>query len=64
MADKRYTVKLDAYLWASTDKEAKKKAQAMAEFLRTFDYSENLSQILELHETPFASINPRKIDVF
>ena len=61
MEDKRYTVKLDAYLWASTDKEAKKKAQFMAEFLRQLE--DNQSQVLEIHETPYASLINRKIDI-
>ena len=55
----RYTVKLDAYLYAENDQEAKIKAAKLAEFLRTLE--ENEAEVVELNETPFASLHARKV---
>lgn len=51
----RYTVTLDSYLYARNDREAMVKAAKVAEFLRTLD--DNQAQVLELHKTPFASLD-------
>ena len=56
---KRYTVKLDAYLFARNDREALVKAAKVAEFLQTLD--DNQAQVLSLDETPFASCNHRNV---
>ena len=56
---KRYTVKLDAYLYARNDREAMVKAAKLAVFLQTLE--DNHAQVLELHETPFASCNSREV---
>lgn len=57
--EKRYTVKLDAYLHARNDREAMVKAAKVAEFLQTLD--DNQAQVLSLEETPFASCNSRMV---
>ncbi len=44
--DKRYTVTLDAYLYARNDTEAKIKAAKLAEFLRTLE--DNDAQIMDV----------------
>ena len=59
MKDKRYTVNLDAYLYAANDREAMAKAAKMAEFLHTL--GDNQAQVLELNETPFASLSVRNV---
>ena len=46
--EKRYTVKLDAYLYAENDQEAKIKAAKLAELLQNFE--DNDSQVIELKE--------------
>lgn len=56
---RRYTVKLDAYLYARNDREAEVKAAKVAEFLRTLE--DNQAEVLELSETPFASSNIRPV---
>ncbi len=56
---KRYTVKLDAYLYARNDREAMVKAAKVAEFLQTLE--DNQAQVLELNETPFASFSSREV---
>jgi len=56
---KRYTVKLDAYLYARNDREAMVKAAKLADFLQTLE--DNQAQVLELHETPFGSFNSREV---
>lgn len=55
----RYTVKLDAYLYAENDEHAKIKAEKLAEFLRNLE--DNDAEVVELTETPFASLATRKV---
>jgi len=57
--EKRYTVTLDAYLWARNDREAMVKAAKIAEFLQKLD--DNQAKVLELHETPFTSMTAREV---
>jgi len=49
---KRYSVTVDAYLYAENDQEAKVKAAKLVEFMRTLN--DNDAQVLTLEETPFA----------
>ncbi len=51
--EKRYTVTLDAYIYARNDREAMVKAAQLAEKIRNEEGNE--AQVLELHSTPFAS---------
>jgi len=44
--EKRYTVKLDAYLYAENDQEAK----------------DNNAQVIELKETPYGSLTSREVE--
>ena len=55
----RYTVKLDAYLYAENDEQAKIKAAKLAEFLQTFE--DNNAQVIELKETPYGSLTSREV---
>jgi len=57
--EKRYTVKLDAYLYARNDREAMVKAAKVAEFLQTLE--DNQAQVLNLEETPFSSFSSREV---
>lgn len=57
--EKRYTVTLDAYLYARTDREAMVKAAKISAFLQTLE--DNRAQVLELHETPFATLTAREV---
>ena len=58
--EKRYTVKLDAYLYAENDQEAKIKAAKLAELLQNFE--DNNAQVIELRETPYGSLTSREVD--
>ena len=58
--EKRYTVKLDAYLYAENDQEAKIKAAKLAELLQTVE--DNNAQVIELKETPYGSFTSREVD--
>lgn len=59
MSKRRYTVTLDAYIWADNDDQAKYQAAKMSEFLRTLD--DNQAQTVRLDETPFASLDSRLV---
>jgi len=56
---KRYTVTLDAYVYARNDREAMVKASGLAEINR--DDFDNDAQVLKLEETPFASCTARLV---
>lgn len=56
----RYTVKLDAYVYAENDEEAKAKATKLANFLQTLE--DNNAQVIELTETPYGSLTSREVD--
>ncbi|BBI90568.1 hypothetical protein HYO65_gp176 [Tenacibaculum phage PTm1] len=56
---KRYTVELDAYLYARNDREAMVKSAKIAEFLRTLD--DNQANVTKLTETPFGSCDSREV---
>ena len=58
--EKRYTVKLDAYLYAENDQEAKIKAAKLAELLQNFE--DNNAQVIELKETPYGSFTSREVE--
>ena len=58
--EKRYTVKLDAYLYAENDEQAKIKAAKLAELLQNFE--DNNAQVIELRETPYGSLTSREVD--
>ncbi len=56
----RYTITLDLYIHAETDMEAIKLAEEITQDQRNkFD---NQCRLLELHSTPFASMNVEKLD--
>ena len=57
----RYTVELDAYLWAKNDEEANIIAEEIAAFLRTRE--DNEASVLKLHLTPFGSMHVREVEV-
>lgn len=57
--DKRYTVNLNAYLYAEDDEAAKIEAAKIAKFLRT--YGDNRAQIIDLNENPYGSLNSRQV---
>ena len=59
--EKRYTVKLDAYLYAENDQEAKIKAAKLAELLQNFE--DNNAQVIELKETPYGSFTSREVEI-
>jgi len=59
MEQKRYTVILDAYLWADNDLEAMEKSAKIAEFLKTLE--DNHSEVVRVEETPFASLSSRLV---
>jgi len=57
----RYTITLDLYIHAETDMEAIKLAEEITQDQRNkFD---NQCRLLELHSTPFASMNVEKLDI-
>ena len=57
--EKRYTVTADFYLYAESDEEAKEKASNWAYWQRK--EHDNQANVLEIHETPFASLTARKL---
>ena len=57
--DKRYTITLDAYLYARNDREAMVKAVQFVESLN--EAEDNQAKVLELSETPFATLSSRLI---
>lgn len=56
---KRYTVNLEAYLFARNDREAMVKAAKAADFLKTLE--DNQAKVIRLTETPFASFDSREV---
>jgi len=58
---KRYTATIDMYIFAENDTEAKKKANRVADRLRM--EQDNQAKLLTLHETPFATLIARKIEL-
>ncbi len=59
MENKRYIVSLDAYLYAGTDEEAKRKAAILSELIRKID--DNDAQVISLVELPFGSCVSREV---
>lgn len=57
--EKRYTITLDFYIHARTDRQAMVKAALIAEEMRTKE--DNQAQVLSLSETPFASMYSRTV---
>jgi predicted DNA-binding ribbon-helix-helix protein len=58
---KRYAVELDAYLWASSEEEAKQKAMKMAELLRSLD--DNHARPIKLVEAEFGKLPSKSIEL-
>lgn len=58
---KRYTITTDFYLWAENDSEAIQKANNWAN--KQNKKEDNQTKILEIHETPFATLLARKINI-
>lgn len=56
---KRYTVTLDAYLYAENDNEAKENAKMLIELINKIDDSR--AQVLKLEETPFGKLIFREV---
>jgi hypothetical protein len=60
MADKkRYSVTLDAYIYARNDQEAMVKAAKLVDSLQC--KHDNQAQVIKLEETPFASCASRLV---
>ena len=59
--EKRYTVKLDAYLYAENDEQAKARAEKLAKRLRMGQ--DNSAQVIELNETPYGSFTNREVEI-
>lgn len=59
--EKRYTVVLDAYLWAHSDEDAKAKAYKYAEYLQKLE--DNHANVIGLNETPYGSLFTRVIEI-
>lgn len=57
--EKRYSVTIDLYVHARNDREALVKAAQISEQLRNQD--ENQAQVLTVDETPFASLDSRRV---
>lgn len=58
---KRYTITIDFYQHSENDKEALQKAQDfVTEINARMDCQAN---VLEIHETPFACLSARKVDI-
>jgi len=55
----RYAVTLDFYIHADNDQQAIEKAQKIAQKRR--DKHDDYTNVLEIHETPFASMHNRKL---
>jgi uncharacterized membrane-anchored protein len=61
MEKKRYTGTIDFYLLADSDEDAKRILNKICEKLRS--EQDNQANPLELHETPFGTLNARKIEL-
>ena len=59
--EKRYTVKLGAYLYAENDEQAKAKAEKLAKLLQTLE--DNSAQVIELNETPYGYFTNREVGI-
>jgi len=57
----RYTITLDFYAWADSDEEIKKQANDLVKAMR--EKEDNQANVLEIHETPFASLSVRKLNI-
>jgi hypothetical protein len=57
----RYTIELDAYVYADTDEEARELAARLAQKLREGD--DNDARVLTIHETPHGTLNARPVNV-
>lgn len=57
----RYTYTMDAYLWAENEEEAIKRANKIIATERK--EHDNQANLLELYETPFATLTARKINL-
>lgn len=55
----RYAVKLDAYLYAENDSEAKAKAIKIEEHMQQFE--DNNAKVIDLREIPFGSLTSREV---
>jgi len=59
-ADTRYTVTFSMYMFDADDNAIKRQAD---EFIRELDDKyDNQPRVLEIHETPFATLSSRKLD--
>ena len=58
---KRYTLEVDFYIFAESDKDAIKQAKEWKANMEKIH--DNQPKILKLHETPFASFIARQIDL-
>lgn len=61
MKEKRYSVVISVYVYAETDEKAIKEAKKLVDKLG--DYEDNYAGIESIHETPFASMNKRKVEL-
>lgn len=58
---KRYSLTIDLYMFAESDEEAIAKSNELVR--KQQQKHDNQASIIELHETPFASLAARKVDI-
>ena len=60
---KRYTIELDLYAYAENDAEINEVATQLIDNIRKLGNWENHANVLSIHETPFASLSARKVEI-
>ena len=58
---KRYTINIELYIYDEDDEKAKKQAQRVAKELN--QKGDNNAKVVEIHHTPFGSLESRKIEL-
>ncbi len=61
MEKTRYTVTLDAYIYAEDDNEARAEAKRLNNELNKVGDEDHAIQVLEIHRTPFGQLTATKI---
>jgi hypothetical protein len=60
---KRYTVTMDAYIYAENDEEAKQEVKRFTDKMNKVGEEDHRIQALELHRTPFGQLSATKINL-
>lgn len=60
---KRYTIELDLYAYAETDADINEIAIQLQDNIRKLGNWENHANILTIHETPFGSMEARRVEI-